>query len=297
MDVILRTNLEGVKLYKRGKVRDTYEVGGNLLMIATDRISAFDVVLPNGIPYKGVVLTQLSLFWFDYTKEIVPNHVITADVSKFPKEVSKFSGLLKGRSMLIKKAEPIPAEFVVRGYLAGSAWKEYKEKGEVCGVKLPKGLRESDELPEPIFTPATKADVGHDINISEEELVGIIGRELVDELKEKSIRVYEKASTIARKRGIIIADTKFEFGRIDDEIMLIDELLTPDSSRFWPADSYEPGKPQQSFDKQYVRDYLESIKWNKKPPAPILPKEVVEGTSRRYVEAYEIITGKKFEVM
>jgi len=297
MEVVLKTNLEGVKIFKRGKVRDTYEVGENLLMIATDRISAFDVVLPNGIPYKGVVLTQLSLFWFDRTKNILPNHVISGDVSKFPKEVARFSNLLKNRSMLIKKAQPIPVEFVVRGYLAGSAWKEYKEKGAVGGVKLPEGLRESEQLPEPIFTPTTKAESGHDVGITEKELADAIGGELAKELKEKSIRIYEKACGIARRRGIIIADTKFEFGRIGSEVVLIDELLTPDSSRFWPANSYEPGKPQQSFDKQYVRDYLESIKWNKQPPAPTLPKEVAEGTSRRYIEAYEIITGKKFEVV
>lgn len=297
MKVVLETELKGVKLFKRGKVRDTYEVGGNLLMIATDRISAFDVVLPDGIPYKGIVLTQLSLFWFDRMKDIIPNHVITGNVSEFPEEVAEFSGLLRGRSILVKKAEPIPVECVVRGYLSGSAWKEYRERGRVCGIELPKGMRESEELPEPIFTPATKEEVGHDVNISEAELVGRVGKELAAELKESSIRIYERASEMARKRGLIIADTKFEFGRAGGEVILIDELLTPDSSRFWPGDSYSPGRPQPSFDKQYVRDYLESIKWNKKPPAPALPKEIVEGTSRRYVEAYERITGKKFEVI
>jgi len=297
MDIVLNTEFEGLKPFKKGKVRDTYEIGGKLLMIATDRISAFDVVLPNGIPYKGAVLTQLSLFWFNHTKDIMPNHVITADVGKFPKEVKKFSSILKWRSMLIKKVQSIPAEFVVRGYLAGSAWKEYKQKGEICGVVLPKGMQESEKLPESTFTPATKAESGHDINISEKELAGLIGGDTAAELKEASIRIYEMASEEARRKGIIIADTKFEFGMLNEELILTDELLTPDSSRFWPADSYSPGGPQKSFDKQYVRDYLESMHWNKQPPAPVLPQEVVEGTSRRYIEAYEIIIGKKFEVV
>jgi phosphoribosylaminoimidazole-succinocarboxamide synthase len=297
MDVLLKTNLKGLKLFKRGKVRDTYEIGDKLLMIATDRISAFDVVLPNGIPYKGAVLTQLSLFWFDYTKDIMPNHVITSDVSKFPEEAGKDSNMLSGRSMLVKKAEPVPAEFVVRGYLSGSAWKEYKQSGVVCGITLPKGMRESEKLPEPVFTPATKAEAGHDLNISEEELAKLVGDDTAAELKEASISIYKKASEKAGKRGIIIADTKFEFGMLGGRLIVTDEMLTPDSSRFWPADSYSSGRPQKSFDKQYVRDYLESIKWNKQPPAPNLPQEVVEGTSRRYIEAYEIITGKKFEVV
>jgi len=297
MDVLLKTDLKGLKLFRRGKVRDTYDIGDMLLMIATDRISALDVVLPNGIPHKGAVLTQLSLFWFDYTKGIIPNHVITGDVSHFPPQIGGFSSILRGRSMLIKKAKPLPAEFIVRGYLSGSGWREYKEKGSICGIRLPKGMRESEQLPEPIFTPSTKAKAGHDLNISEKELAELIGEDRTEEVKEASVGIYKRASEEARKRGIIIADTKFEFGLLDDELIVVDEMLTPDSSRFWPADSYSPGGSQKSFDKQYVRDYLESIKWNKQPPAPKLPQDVVEGTSRRYIEAYEIITGKKFEVV
>lgn len=297
MDVVFETKLGGLKLFRKGKVRDTYDLGDKLLMIATDRISAFDVVLPNGIPYKGAVLTKLSLFWFDYTKDIMPNHVITADVSEFPEEVRKFSPMLTGRSMLVKKTKPLPAEFVVRGYLSGSGWKEYKQTGKVCGIELPPGLRESEQLPEPIFTPATKAEEGHDINITQEELAGLVGEETAMRLKQASIEIYKKASEEARGRGIIIADTKFEFGMLGGRLIATDEMLTPDSSRFWPADSYSPGGPQKSFDKQPVRDYLESIGWNKQPPAPLLPKEVVEGTTKRYIQAYGIITGKKFEVV
>jgi phosphoribosylaminoimidazole-succinocarboxamide synthase len=297
MGVLLNTELKGLRLFKRGKVRDTYNVGDKLLMIATDRISAFDVVLPNGIPHKGAVLTQLSIFWFEHTKDIMPNHLISSDVKEFPEEVKKFSAMLKERSMLVKRTQPITAEFVVRGYLSGSAWKEYKQSGTVCGITLQKELRESEKLPEPIFTPSTKAEAGHDININERKLVELIGSDIASKLREASIKIYKRAFEKARKRGIIIADTKFEFGMLDGELLLIDELLTPDSSRFWPAASYLPGGPQKSFDKQYVRDYLEFIKWNKQPPAPALPQEVVEGTSRRYTEAYEIITGKKFEVV
>ncbi|MCX6776025.1 MAG: phosphoribosylaminoimidazolesuccinocarboxamide synthase [Candidatus Micrarchaeota archaeon] len=297
MEVVLKTDLKGVKLFSRGKVRDTYDLKDRLLMIATDRISAFDVVLPNGIPYKGAVLTQLSLFWFNYTKDIIPNHVITADVSKFPEEVKKFSDMLKGRSMLVKKAKPLPAEFVVRGYLSGSGWKDYMQTGKVCGIELPKGMRESEQLPEPIFTPATKAVTGHDLNITQEELAKLVGKDIADRLRDASITIYKKASEKARKRGIIIADTKFEFGMLSDKLIITDEMLTPDSSRFWSASSYSPGGPQKSFDKQPVRDYLESIGWNKQPPAPVLPPEVVEGTTKRYIDAYEIMTGKKFEVV
>ncbi|MCX6776484.1 MAG: phosphoribosylaminoimidazolesuccinocarboxamide synthase [Candidatus Micrarchaeota archaeon] len=297
MEVVLKTELKGLKLFSRGKVRDTYDLKDRLLMIATDRISAFDVVLPNGIPYKGAVLTQLSLFWFNYTKDIIPNHVITADVSKFPEDVKKFSDMLKGRSMLVKKTKPLSGEFVVRGYLSGSGWKEYREKGTICGIALPKGLRESDKLPEPLFTPSTKAVKGHDLNITQEELAKLIGEDMAERVKEASLSIYNRASENARKRGIIIADTKFEFGMLDGELIVIDEMLTPDSSRFWSGSSYSPGGPQKSFDKQPVRDYLESIKWNKQPPAPVLPPEVVEGTTKRYIDAYEIITGKKFEVV
>jgi phosphoribosylaminoimidazole-succinocarboxamide synthase len=295
--VLLNTDLKGLKLFSKGKVRDTYEIGDRLLMVATDRISAFDVVIPNGIPYKGSVLNQLSAFWFNYTKDIIPNHLISIDVKDFPEEARKFSSVLKGRTMLIRKTQPIRAEFVVRGYLSGSAWKDYKKKGEVCGIPLPKGMLESGELPEPIFTPSTKAEAGHDINITQHELGKMIGKYVATKLREASIMIYQKASEFARKRGIIIADTKFEFGMLKDELLVIDEMLTPDSSRFWSADSYSPGGPQKSFDKQPVRDYLESIKWDKKPPAPALPPEVVNGTSKRYIEAYEIITGKKFEVV
>ncbi len=297
MGVVLKTDLKGLKLFSRGKVRDTYEAGDELLMIATDRISAFDVVLPNGIPHKGVVLNRLSAFWFDYTKDIIPNHLIATDVNEFPEEARKFSSILKGRTMLVRKTQPIRAEFVVRGYLSGSAWKDYKKSGEVCGITLPKGMQESEKLPEPLFTPSTKAEEGHDINITEHELEKSVGKYTATELREASITIYTKASEKARERGIIIADTKFEFGMLNGELLVIDELLTPDSSRFWPADSYSPGGPQKSFDKQPVRDYLESIKWDKKPPAPVLPPEVVKGTSKRYIEAYEIITRKKFEVV
>jgi len=297
MEVVLKTDLKGMKLFSRGKVRDTYDLKDRLLMIATDRISAFDVVLPNGIPCKGAVLTQLSMFWFNYTRDIIPNHVITADVSKFPEEVKKFSGMLKGRSMLVKKAKPLPAEFVVRGYLSGSGWKDYMRTGKVCGIELPKGMRESEQLPEPIFTPATKAVTGHDLNITQDELAKLVGKDIADRLRDASIAIYKKASEKARKRGIIIADTKFEFGMLSDKLIITDEMLTPDSSRFWSGSSYSPGGPQKSFDKQPVRDYLESIKWNKQPPAPVLPPEVVEGTTKRYIDAYEIITGKKFEVV
>lgn len=297
MGLVLNTKLKGLKLFIRGKVRDTYEVEDKLLIVATDRISAFDVVLPNGIPNKGAVLNQLSAFWFDYTRDITPNHLLSIDVDEFPKELSKFSKILRGRAMLVRKTKPIRAEFVVRGYLSGSAWKDYSKSGEVCGIPLPKGMLESEKLPEPIFTPSTKAETGHDINITQQELEKMIGKDVATELKEASIMIYKKASENARERGIIIADTKFEFGMIDGELLVIDEMLTPDSSRFWPADSYSPGGPQKSFDKQPVRDYLESINWNKKPPAPSLPPEVVESTSKRYIKAYEILTGKEFGVV
>lgn len=297
MDVVLKTYLKGLKLFSRGKVRDTYETEDKLLMIATDRISAFDVVLPNGIPHKGAVLNQLSAFWFNYTKNIIPNHFISIDVKDFPEEARKFSSMLTGRTMLIKKTQPVRAEFVVRGYLSGSAWKDYKKTGAVCGIPLPKGMLESEKLPEQIFTPSTKAEAGHDLNISQAELAKLVGSGVAAELKEASLKIYEKAAEKARRNGIIIADTKFEFGTLNGELLVIDEMLTPDSSRFWPAGSYSPGGPQKSFDKQPVRDYLESISWDKKPPAPVLPQEVVDGTSKRYIEVYEIITGKKFEVV
>ena len=291
-EVLMETNLEGVKLFKRGKVRDIYDLGDMLLFVATDRISAFDYVLPNGIPYKGKVLTGLSAFWFEFTKDISPNHMITADVSQYPEELQKFADLLRGRSMLVRKAERIDIECVVRGYIAGSAWREYRESGTVCGMKLPEGLRESDKLPEPIFTPATKSETGHDENIPISKMIDLIGRELTDRIIETSLKLYRKAAEYAEGRGIIIADTKFEFGLIDGELVVIDEMLTPDSSRFWDKADYEPGRPQKSFDKQYVRDYLESIGWNKQPPVPSLPDEVVRNTSLKYLEAYRRITGR-----
>ena len=291
-EVLMETNLEGVKLFKRGKVRDIYDLGDMLLFVATDRISAFDYVLPNGIPYKGKVLTGLSAFWFEFTKDISPNHMITADVSQYPEELQKFADLLRGRSMLVRKAERIDIECVVRGYIAGSAWREYRESGTVCGMRLPEGLRESDKLPEPIFTPATKSETGHDENIPISKMIDLIGKELTDRIIETSLKLYRKAAEYAEGRGIIIADTKFEFGLIDGELVVIDEMLTPDSSRFWDKADYEPGRPQKSFDKQYVRDYLESIGWNKQPPVPSLPDEVVRNTSLKYLEAYRRITGR-----
>ena len=291
-DVLLNTDFPDLKLYASGKVRDLYQVDDNhLLFVATDRISAFDYVLATGIPQKGRVLTQLSLFWFDFLKRIVPNHLATADVHKYPSELQKYSGHLRGRSMLVVRADMIAIECVVRGYLSGSGWKEYKANGSVCGIKLPAGLRESDKLPEPIFTPATKAASGHDENISFEHMVKLAGRELSEKLRALSIEVYQTAADYAETRGIIIADTKFEFGRTPGGLVLADEVLTPDSSRFWPKDKYRPGGPQDSFDKQYVRDYLEAIKWDKQPPAPALPPEVAARTSEKYVEAYAQLTG------
>jgi len=276
-------------LFKRGKVRDIYELDGHLLFIATDRISAFDVVLPTPIPFKGKVLTALSLFWFEFLKDIIPNHTRSIPL---PPQLDPYKSILEGRYMVGIKTKPIPIECVVRGYLFGSAWKEYQEKGEVCGIKLPPNLKLAEKLPSPIFTPSTKAETGHDINITIEEMEKMVGKETAEFLISKSLAIYEKASAYAEERGIIIADTKFEFGLHDGEIILIDEVLTPDSSRFWDAELYEPGKNQPSFDKQFVRDYLESINWDKTPPAPPLPPEVVEGTSQRYLIAYRRLTGK-----
>lgn len=281
-------------LHTRGKVRDIFAAGHDLMMVATDRISAFDVVLPQPIPGKGQVLTGLSLYWFEKTSHVVPNHVLTADVSKFP---SPFAGRvddLAGRAMLVKRADMIPIECVARGYLSGSGWKEYRETGRVCGIELPAGLVESDRLPEPIFTPATKAETGHDLNISLEDAAGIVGRGLAERLKEVTLSLYEFASAHALDRGIILADTKVEFGFAEGELILCDEVLTPDSSRFWPADRYEPGHAQPSFDKQYVRDWLDGSGWNHEPPPPDLPAEVIEQTATRYREAYERITGEPF---
>jgi len=284
--------LKEFKLYKKGKVRDVYDLDGKLLVIATDRISCFDVILPTCIPNKGAILTQLSVFWFEFTTDIIPNHLITTNVNDFPEELKKYEDVLKGRSMLVKKAEPFPFECVVRGYLSGSGWKEYVENQTVCGIKLTKGLKESEKLAEPIFTPATKAEEGHDMNVSQEYMEKEIGADITERLKEISIALYNKAARFAEGCGIIIADTKFEFGKIDDEIILIDEALTPDSSRFWPKDRYESGKDQLSFDKQFVRDYLETLHWDKMPPAPELPEMIVKRTSDKYLQALRMITGR-----
>ncbi|MGA8761585.1 MAG: phosphoribosylaminoimidazolesuccinocarboxamide synthase [Candidatus Sulfotelmatobacter sp.] len=295
--VLLRTDFPDLQLHTSGKVRDVYQVSdGQLLFVATDRISAFDYILATGIPHKGRVLSQISLFWFDFLSDIVPNHLVTADVDQYPQALLKYADQLRGRSMLVQRAEMFPVECVVRGHLSGSAWKEYKAAGEVCGLKLPAGLQESDALPAPIFTPATKAVTGHDENISFEQMCKVVGTESASHLRDLTLRIYSKASGYARQRGIIIADTKFEFGRTTKGITLADEVLTPDSSRFWPADKYAPGKAQESYDKQYVRDYLEEIRWNKQPPAPALPQEVARRTSEKYLEAYTQLTGRKLDV-
>jgi phosphoribosylaminoimidazole-succinocarboxamide synthase len=283
--VCIQTDLKGLTLLRRGKVRDVYEFGDHILLIATDRLSAFDVVLPTAIPLKGAVLTQLSRFWFDMMRDIVPNHMISADTDAFPKELQTYCDQLHLRAMLAVRAEMFPVECVARGYLAGSGWKEYKESGSVCGIQLPPGLRECDRLPEPIFTPATKAESGHDLNISFEETAKIVGRNHAEKLRELSFKIY------ALPRGIIIADVKFEFGIYKGEIILCDELLTPDSSRFWSRSNYRPGRPQPSFDKQYVRDYLEEIRFNKQYPGPELPPAIVKATMEKYTEAYRMLTG------
>ena len=288
----MKTDLPGIKLYGRGKVRDIYDAGEHLLIVATDRLSAFDVVLPTPIPNKGKVLTQMSTFWFEHFKEFVPNHVVSTEVSDYPKILHGFRDQLEGRSMLVKKAKVFPIECVARGFLTGSGLKDYNKTGKVCGIQLPSGLRDSDRLPAPIFTPATKAETGHDENISEEQAAKVIGKENIQKLKELTLSVYSRAVEFALKRGIIICDTKFEFGTIDGKISIVDEMLTPDSSRFWPADQYSPGKPQPSFDKQFVRDYLERINWNKQPPAPALPDDIAQATSAKYVEALRILTGR-----
>jgi phosphoribosylaminoimidazole-succinocarboxamide synthase len=290
--VRLEISLPQFELLGRGKVRDIYAVGEHLLIIATDRISAFDFILGSGIPRKGQILTQMSLFWFEFAQDVVANHLITAKLEEFPPGLRKHADVLAGRSMLVKRAEPIPIECVARGYLAGSGWKEYQSLQSVCGIKLPAGLKESSQLPEPIFTPATKAASGHDENISFENVADRIGRVTAETLREWTLSVYRKAASYALTKGIIIADTKLEFGIYRDQIILIDEVLTPDSSRFWPAAEYGVGKPQKSFDKQFVRDYLEQLRWNKQPPAPALPDWVVEATSQKYQEAYELLTGR-----
>jgi phosphoribosylaminoimidazole-succinocarboxamide synthase len=295
--VLLQTDFPDFELHASGKVRDVYRLESDrLLFVATDRISAFDYVLATGIPHKGRVLTQLSLFWFDFLKDICPTHFITADVEHYPTAVQKYADQLRGRSMLVARGDMFPVECVVRGYLSGSGWKEYKSTGKVCGINLPSGLRESDQLPEPIFTPATKESSGHDINISFPEMCKLVDPEQSRRLRDLSLSLYKKAADYARQRGIIIADTKFEFGITPAGITLADEVLTPDSSRFWPADKYSPGKAQESYDKQYVRDYLEEIRWNKQPPAPALPAEVARHTSHKYLEAYRRLTGRELEL-
>lgn len=295
--VLLKTDFPDLKLHASGKVRDVYEIGKQqLLFVASDRISAFDYVLATGIPHKGSVLNQLSLFWFDFLADIVPNHLITANVDQYPPEARKYKEQLRGRSMLVRRAEMFAVECVVRGYISGSAWKEYKATGKVSGISLPPGLKESDAFPEPIFTPSTKATTGHDENISFDQMCDIVGVETASHLRDLTLRVYKKAAAYARQRGIIIADTKFEFGRTEHGITLADEVLTPDSSRFWPAEKYEPGRAQDSYDKQYVRDYLEEIHWNKQPPAPALPPDVARRTSEKYLEAYRQLTGHELTV-
>jgi len=291
--VISRTEFTSLTLKGRGKVRDIYDMGRHLLIVATDRISAFDVIMPNPIPDKGKILTQLSKFWFAQTRDIIPNHLISTEVDDFPKEVLPYREALKGRSMFVEKADPLPVECVVRGYLSGSGWEEYQRGGEVCGIRLPKGWVESSRLEEPIFTPATKAEMGlHDENITFERMEQVVGKDLAQRLKAVSLAIYKKARDFAETKGILIADTKMEFGMKDGNLILIDELLTPDSSRFWPKDEYKAGGPQKSFDKQFLRDYLLSIKWNKTPPAPELPEEVILKTARKYREAYEKLVGK-----
>lgn len=292
MPLLLESNLPGLELIRRGKVRDVYAVDSDrLLIVATDRISAFDVILGSGIPDKGRVLTQISLFWFQFLSG-VPNHLISANVDEYPETLRQFRGQIEGRSMLVRRARMIDIECVARGYLSGSGWKEYQAHGAVCGISLPPGLQESDRLPAPIFTPATKAQSGHDENISFEEAANSIGADLAAELRDQTLRIYGSAAAYAETRGIILADTKFEFGFVDNQLVLGDEILTPDSSRFWPRASYKPGGAQPSYDKQFVRDYLESITWNKQPPGPVLPAEVIEHTANKYKEAYRVLTGK-----
>ena len=293
---LLDTRLNGLAPHRRGKVRDIYDLGETLLMIATDRISAFDYVLGSGIPDKGKVLSQLSAYWFQATRHIVPNHLLETDVRRYPPELRGHADVLAGRSMIVRKTNPVPIECVARGYLAGSGWKDYLATGAVCGVPLPPGLRESDRLPEPIFTPATKATTGHDVNISEAEAGRLVGAALLGELRSLTMALYAFGAAHAERCGILLADTKFEFGLTPEGgVLLIDEVMTPDSSRYWPKDLYNPGRPQVSFDKQYVRDYLERIRWNKQPPVPTLPEEVVERTREKYLEAFRRLAGRELE--
>ncbi|MCF8068788.1 MAG: phosphoribosylaminoimidazolesuccinocarboxamide synthase [Desulfobacterales bacterium] len=290
------TEMPGLNLLKRGKVRDIYDLGEHLLLVTSDRISAFDVIMPDPVPDKGKILTQISLFWFDAVKDIVPNHIVSADVDDFPKACKPYAEILRDRSMLVKKAEPAMIECVVRGYISGSGWKSYQESGEICGIKLSEGLKESDRLPEPIFTPSTKEEVGeHDINIDFDGAAKIVGLPLAEKLRDFSLQIYNRGVELAAEKGIIIADTKFEFGLVRNEIILIDEVLTPDSSRFWPQDTYAPGGAQKSFDKQYLRDYLLSLDWGKTPPGPNLPEEVIVNTRKKYMEALTLLTGRQYD--
>lgn len=292
---IRETDFSELNLLKRGKVRDMYDLGDSLLMVATDRLSAFDVVMPDPIPDKGIILTQISLFWFEQMKPLIDNHLISSAVEDFPESCRPYADSLRGRSMLIKKATPLTIECVVRGYISGSGWKSYQESGTVCGIELPAGLKESEQLPEPIFTPSTKAELGdHDINITFGEACDLVGHELANKVKELSLKIYQKGAELAAQKGIVIADTKFEFGRIGDDIFLIDEVLTPDSSRFWPKATYNPGGPQKSFDKQYVRDYLTTLDWDKTPPGPALPENVIRDTRQKYLDALIQLTGSDY---
>jgi len=290
---VFETDFSDLKQIKKGKVRDLYDLGDTILMVATDRLSAFDVVMDDPIPEKGIILTQISLYWFDVMKTLVENHLITSNVDEYPKPCKPYADTLRGRSMIVKKAEPLPIECVVRGYISGSGWKSYGQDGSVCGIQLPDGLKESERLPEPLFTPSTKADIGlHDINIDFKETVKRIGLPLAEKVKKLSLEIYKKGAGIAAEKGIIIADTKFEFGLIENDLILIDEVLTPDSSRFWQKMSFEPGGPQKSFDKQFFRDYLISIKWEKQPPPPPLPQDIIDKTRSKYLEAFKLITGR-----
>jgi phosphoribosylaminoimidazole-succinocarboxamide synthase len=291
--VLLETNLAGIELHARGKVRDVYRIDGRLLIVATDRISAFDYILATGIPQKGAVLNQLSIFWFDFLRDLTPTHFLSASVDEYPEPLRRFRDQIEGRSMLVRRADMVEIECVARGYLSGSGWKEYRERGTVCGIRLPAGLKESAKLPEPIFTPASKAQTGHDENVSFDRVVSLVGLDLATRLRDLTLGIYQRAARYAETKGVIIADTKFEFGFIGGELVLGDEVLTPDSSRFWPAETYQPGGPQLSFDKQFVRDYLESIHWNKQPPAPALPDEVAAKTGEKYRQAYRALTGRE----
>lgn len=291
--LVLNTDFPDMKLLARGKVRDIYDLGDALLIVTSDRISAFDVIMNEGIPDKGYVLTQISAFWFRQMEDIIPNHIISTDVKEFPPECQKYADILEGRSMLVKKAKPLPAECIVRGYISGSGWKDYKATGAICGIRLPEGLKESDKLPEPIFTPSTKAELGtHDENISFDKMVELCGRDMAEKVRDITIGIYKKARDIADAKGIIIADTKFEYGVYAGELIIIDECMTPDSSRFWPKESYKPGGAQPSFDKQFLRDYLETLDWDKTAPAPPLPEEIVRKTADKYMEALVKLTGK-----